>query len=135
MELPITPLTIASSALFGIISAYFAYRQGRNPYVWFFIGLFFGMLGCFALLFSKRTKKILKPSEKNPLDDLPSLSISEPTNKLWYYLDHTHQQIGPISHNALVSNFQEKKISLSTYVWNEDMTEWKTLEQLYQKII
>ena len=57
MELAITPATIASSAFFGIISAYFAHRQGRNPYRWFFIGLFFGMLGCFALLFVPKMKK------------------------------------------------------------------------------
>ena len=35
-----------------------------------------------------------------------------------------------MSHNALVSALKEKKISLSTYVWNEDMSDWKTLTEI-----
>ncbi len=124
-----TPAGIAIAAIFGISSAYFAYQQGRSPYLWFFIGLVLGFLGCVALLFLPQFK-----SAKNTQDaeDISPIYQLEPTHKLWYYLTESNEQMGPMSHNALVSAFLDKKISLSTYLWNEDMNEWQTLGQVIQ---
>ena len=126
MQLFITPTTIAAALLFGAISAYLAHRREKNPYKWFFIGFLFGVFGVFALFFLPQKKRA--PASGLPVP--PLLVIKGPIDKLWYYLDPSQQQQGPMSHHALTGAFREGKISLSTYVWNEDMTDWKTLKEL-----
>ena len=41
----------------------------------------------------------------------------------------TPQQQGPMSHDALTAAWREGKLNLSTYVWNEELPEWKPLEE------
>ena len=127
MPMPITPATILAAVLFGALSAYLAHRRKKNPYKWFLIGFFFGIFGLFAVLFMSPKKKAL-PLKMVVPPMVPM--IQGPSDKLWYYLDPTHQQHGPMSHNGLTSALREGKISLSTYVWNEEWTEWKVLQEL-----
>jgi hypothetical protein len=127
----ITPAAIISAILFGLIATYFAIRRKRNPYLWFVIGFFFGMIGLFAIFLSPSKKKTAsqknEPSDKevNPLPIFPG-----PLDKFWYYLDPSHQQIGPMSHSAIEKALHQGLISQTTYVWNEDMSDWKKIEEL-----
>lgn len=126
MQWPITLETILVSLICGGISAYFAKRKARSPYRWFFVGFLFGIFGTFAAYFApfKRRKVIILPKEEVPLP-----SIQGPSDKHWYYLDSTQTQQGPMSLNALTKAFREGKISLTTFVWNEELTEWKALKE------
>jgi len=130
MQFPITPLTILFAALTGFLGAYLAKRRGRNPYLWFFMGSFFGILGAFAIFFAPSKKKpVRQPVEAAAAPELPP-SIQGPSDKFWYYLDPSHQQVGPMSHDALTAAWSQGKISLTTYVWHEELPDWKPLQEL-----
>jgi len=129
MPIPITPLTLLAALLTGALGAYLAYKRGRNPYIWFCIGSFFGILGAFAIFFA--------PSRKKTLGNLQPISAPEtaqtlqgPSDKFWYYLNPEHQQIGPMSLEGLINAWRQGKISLTTYVWNEELPDWKPLQEL-----
>lgn len=122
MIYPFSPVALIGAALIGGLSAYLAYRRGKNPYLWFFIGFFFGALGILFIFFSP---KPVPKEEPTPI--IPT--IQGPKDKFWYYLDTLHQQQGPMSHDALTSAWREGKLNLSTYVWNEELPDWKPLEE------
>jgi len=111
----------------GIISAYLAFRRGKNPYIWFLVGAFFGLLGMITLFFVPSAKK--KPQKSIPI--LESF-IDGPNNKFWYYLDPSHQRVGPISLAALTKAWKEKTITHATFIWHEELTDWKPLGQCIQ---
>jgi len=112
--------------LIGALSAYIAQKKkGRNPIAWFFIGFFFGILG-FSFLFFLPKKK----GEK--LDLVPAFSYKRISslNKPWYFLDESHKVIGPVSFDKLLEDFEYSLIHEKTYLWNENMENWKPLEEL-----
>jgi len=133
MHIPFTPLTFVAALFTGAIGAYLAYRRGRNPYVWFAIGSLFGILGVFALFFAP--KKKLTPQEETKIEPVELLPpIQGPANKFWYYLTPDHQQMGPMSLDALTNAWRQGKISTTTFVWNEELPDWKPLQDLLLKI-
>ena len=130
MQIPIiTPLTIIAALLTGALGAYLAHRRGRNPYIWFCIGSFFGILGAFAIFFAPSRKKNLSKPVPQPSVQLTP-TIQGPSDKFWYYLNPEHQQIGPMSLDGLTNAWRQGKISLTTYVWNEELPGWKPLQDL-----
>lgn len=117
---------VVASSFVGLLSAYLANRRGRNPFGWFAIGFFFGLFGILAIFFippSKKEEIAIAPIEPKPY-------LFGPIHKFWYYLDKTHQQIGPMSYDALSRAWKEGAIPPSTFVWNEDLEEWKPLQDL-----
>ena len=52
---------------------------------------------------------------------------------LWYYLNKTGQQFGPISFQALINDWENNKIEEESYVWNEDLDDWKRFKEVLQK--
>jgi hypothetical protein len=130
MPIPITPLTLLAALLTGLLGAYLAHKRGRNPYIWFCIGSFFGILGAFAIFFAPSRKKALsKPAPPIPVRE-PEPTIQGPSDKFWYYLNPEHQQVGPMSLDGLTNAWRQRKISLTTYVWNEELPDWKPLQEL-----
>lgn len=124
----VTPLNFIMAGLFGLCSAYFAYRGGRNPYKWFFIGAIFGIYGLATLFVVPRMQKAI-PQPKSP----PLPVIDGPVDKLWYYVSPPQDSQGPMSHHALTSALRQGKISLSTYVWHEDLGDWKILKEFVKE--
>ncbi|EKE09273.1 MAG: hypothetical protein ACD_16C00199G0003 [uncultured bacterium] len=122
---PFNPLMLVSAAVMGCISAFLAYKRDRSPYLWFALGFLFGIFGIFAIFFFTTKKKQQLP---NLPTKEPMLIIEGPTDKFWYYLDLTHKQKGPMSHQALTKAFKEGVVGPSTYIWNEEMPEWKLLK-------
>ena len=130
MPFALTPAALIGACIIGSLAAYLSYRRGKNPYLWFFIGFFFGLLGIMAIFFAPFSKKKLPPA---PAQAVPVFSIPGPTDKFWYYLDSSRQQQGPMSHHALVSAWKKGSVTLSTLVWNEELPEWKPLQELVVK--
>ncbi|MBM3183849.1 MAG: DUF4339 domain-containing protein [Chlamydiae bacterium] len=127
MTLPFSPLTLIIAFFTGLLGLYFARKRGRNPYAWFFIGFFFGVLGVMVIFFAPNPKKKSASVAETP-KEVPLPTIQGPSDKFWYYLDPTHQQIGPMSFEALKTAWQDGKVSLTTYVWHEELPEWKLLK-------
>lgn len=111
----------------GAISARLARRKGRNPYLWFTLGCFFGLLGILAIVFMKPVSRMRMLMPQAPITPrLPHF--------IWYYLDEASKQQGPLSSSALESAFREGKIQSTTYVWREEMPEWERFEKACQDL-
>ncbi len=125
-------------AAIGVFCYQQAKKRGRNPNIWLAIGLLFGILGMIALYVlpplnksqnaQGKTVQSNQPVPTPPKTNLETLDSSH-LNKLWYYLDHDHQQFGPMSIDALSHAWREGKIHKATFVWNEMMENWKSLEE------
>ena len=132
-----TFLTVTMWIILGLMCAYYAKKQGRNPLLWFSIGLFLGVFGLILLLLLPFLQKLQKKSaaKKQPqivelVDIVPVSPLSrilDPlfTNTLWYYMDQTSTQKGPMSFAALENDWKEGKLLTTSYIWNEKLTDWK----------
>lgn len=124
MPFQLTPLTVAIALIMGTLSATIAHRRGRNGYLWFFVGFLFGLIGMLAVFFMAPKKAVVKP-----ILSAPAPQVTGPSDKFWYYLDPAHAQQGPMSFEALTKAFGQGKISPSTFVWHEDLSDWKPLQE------
>jgi hypothetical protein len=123
-------------------TSYYANRKGRNPWLWFIIGILLGIIAPLILLFI---------SQKERKDDgLPTMTVSKPDpalqhlsqmplmpeeiqrqeDKLWYYLDQNHQQMGPVSVIALRELWNRGQLELNSYVWSDGMEQWQKVDNL-----
>jgi hypothetical protein len=125
----------------GLLTAFLARRKGKNPYLWFTIGTLMGVLGLLFLFIythKKGKQKIYIPKTKKtikkPLSDIELFFHKNAiNNRLWYYLDKEHTQNGPVSLTWLNNHWQKGHINSSTYVWNEEMGNWKRIKEFFPK--
>lgn len=124
---------ILTSLFLGYACGQLAQKKGRNPNHWFFIGALFGLFALLTLALlpppknRRGSKQAPAPQEKNPL--LTAIDTSN-ENKLWYYLDAQQTQFGPMSLQGLTREWQEGKVNAATFVWNETLDQWKSLENV-----
>jgi hypothetical protein len=127
----------------GVMASHYAKQRGRNPRAWFVLGFLFGILGL-IILFLLPSKKVSTPV-KAPEQPTPApqpyfqktlLETIHPSHseKLWYYLDQAHQQLGPMSLTALSHAWEQGKVSGKTFVWNENLTNWEHFEQVLKPL-
>jgi hypothetical protein len=113
--------------IIGVISSFFANRNGRNPYLWFTLGVLFGIWS-FIILFFLGYQERRKASKTFPtLTSSSKISIIK-DSKFWYYLNNDKKEIGPMSSSMLQNLYQSGKVTNSTYIWNEDFKDWKYLK-------
>lgn len=109
--------------------------RGRNPRLWFILGLLFGIFALIALSLlppARRKKVVMQPNLPTPpKKDVLQAKEERHHGKLWYYLDHDNNQFGPMSLQALSKAWEEGKLSLKTYVWHEDLSNWEPIEQVF----
>ena len=84
----LTTATIIIYFILGTISAYFAHKYNKNPYLWFFIGVFFGVFGLLILFFLNHQKKKQKFQKKNLQAKDKNTKVIIQNTKFWYYLTH-----------------------------------------------
>jgi len=125
----IQPLQILGFLVAGIISAYLAYRRGKNPILWFFIGAVLGLIGVFAIFFWTKPRKQPAPL---PMAPPPEPRLIGPADKFWYFLDGSHAQVGPVSYQRMKSHWKEGTLSPTTFVWHEELPDWKPLQELIE---
>ncbi|CCB89710.1 DUF4339 domain-containing protein [Simkania negevensis] len=128
--------------IIGAVCAYNAKLRGRSPIAWFAIGLFLGAIGLLILyllppkrepLSSVATSSSAKPMPEITPQVTPSLAQQTPAatpQKLWYYLDEDNERHGPMSFDRLKSAWIEDQVTRETYLWNEDMEDWKVVKDL-----
>ncbi len=126
-------LTFIVSIFMGFYASHVAKKKNKSQDFWFWIGFIFGIFGVLYLIFfvKKEEKKQSPKTIKKPF--LLNLQRND-TNILWYYVENNDQN-GPISLYALSEKFQKGKVKPSTYVWNEEMNDWKKIEELLIKKI
>ena len=126
------------------LTAYYANRKGRNPLKWFFLGVLLGIFAPLILLFlsefkGNSDKEVEEPTMtiSNPSPSLAGevevssqYEAGEEENKLWYYLDEAHEQMGPVSVVALRELWSRGSLRLDSYVWSTGMEQWERVEDL-----
>ena len=131
-------IQIVIPLLMGGISAYIAKNRGRNPAIWFFIGLFFGLIGVIVLLIlpvvktSRSTFFGIRQEEPYTIEVTAqqAASCSDLEYKKWYWLDSAHTQMGPVTFSELQTGWREGLITSRSFVWTEGMDAWKQVEEL-----
>jgi hypothetical protein len=128
--------------IIAVSTSYYARHKGRDPVGWFILGALLGIFAPLILLFL--------PTIKSEETGLPTLTDStsdsfhssqqplpiekeaviQEEDKLWYYLDQDHQQIGPVSVFALRELWNRGKLNLNQYVWCEGMEKWEKVDNL-----
>ncbi len=124
---PDVPSLFFVSSAVGLISGYLAHKRGKNPLLWFALGFLFGIFGIFAIFFAPKKKR---PRARLQKPTTPKPYLDGPIGRFWYYLDPAHKQVGPMSYDLISKAWKEGKISPVTFVWHEEMTEWKPLQEL-----
>lgn len=132
MEQLFSPATFLMSTLFGLMASYFAVRRKRNPYLWFSVGFIFGIFGLCAFFIAPQKKRGRRKGQLPKREARPAPILQGPSDKFWFYLDTNHAQVGPISYSAILKALNLGQISKNTYVWHENLDEWKKAEDLYQ---
>ncbi len=126
------------------LTAYYADRKGRSFTVWFILGVLLGVFAPLILFFlpslreedvgeGQPTMTVSRPDPSLELISPPLAPVpvwKEEENKLWYYLDQEHQQMGPVSMIALRDMWNRGLLELNSYVWTEGMGQWQKVEQL-----
>ncbi len=125
---------------FALISSFVAYKRSRSPYIWFWAGLFFSFIALIVLLIlpplderkennSELVEDLKEIQELETIEEDQEKLPSDADNRLWYYLDENGKQIGPMTLQALINEWSDKKIKENTFVWNEEMPDWKPLSE------
>jgi hypothetical protein len=119
-------VVIISWLLFGGASSYFAKQRGRDPFAWFLIGMFLGILGLLLLFLLPPIATPVPVVEEKTEELAPQEDAMPYRLKAWYYLDSMRNPIGPISFNEL----KKTNVQSDTLIWCEGMVEWKTVAEL-----
>lgn len=111
---------------FGFLCSYLARKKGRNPQLWFWLGLFLGLVGvaAIALLPKREAKPHYEIPEHTPVQIEPSPA------QQWYYLSRERATKGPYSLRELREYFKEREITPTTFLWCEGMGQWAKLSEL-----
>lgn len=136
------------SFIIACCTAYYAQKQGRNPGLWFFLGAALSLFAPLILYLLPPVNnqngiqsRSTTPASKSDISlQLPVSSLTEEAEKsnatdaaeekLWYYLDKNHCQIGPVSIIALRDSWKSGNLQTSDYVWSEGMPEWEKIANL-----
>ena len=118
-------ISIIFWAACGLTCAVWAEKKGKNPYLWFLVGLFFSVAGVVIAYFKLRRKTPINPAKKQP-DRFP-LSENYGKTRLWFIIEKNNEVSNSMSFYALKKKFDEKLIDESTYVWMEALPDWQRL--------
>lgn len=114
------------SSAMGLLCSHLAKKKEKRPILWFLIGFLLGIFGLILLYIVPSFSK--KRAKKSSFRPPPRVQRSDAWIKMWYYLDPTHQQMGPFEFPEFIEKVKNEKGH--TLVWGEGMQEWKELSEL-----
>lgn len=115
--------------LLGWVTSYYAQKRGRDPFIWFIAGYFFGLLAL-LLLFILPAVPISPQKNESSDDTLKIAYVPENFAGDWFYVDNEKAQQGPVTFERLQELWQEKVIQHQTYVWRENMPNWQFIKDI-----
>ncbi|MGA8165319.1 MAG: DUF4339 domain-containing protein [Waddliaceae bacterium] len=121
--------------LFGCATAYFAQQRGRDPTIWFFVGMLLGLIGLLILFIlpSYSENESLQELQVTPdsVKTVPEETVFDYGDKQeWYYLDNQRTQIGPVTFDVLKKKWEQGNITKETFLWSEGMSNWQAVGDL-----
>lgn len=126
-------LTIALCLMIGAATAYFANQRGRDPLIWFMVGMLMGLFGLLLLfLLPVVPDEGVPPQEAIPEQiDTPRTITHDYLVKDWYYYDRNRERQGPIRFEKLKDLWKESELHEDSFVWSEGMPGWQKIEDLH----
>ena len=125
--------------LMGTLTAWLASKKGRRPRVWFFIGVFFGLLALAILVFMPKIvdagdvdikENPQENSKENSLPLEPEICDPQLSSKEWHYIDGDHQKCDPVNFKSLKKLWDEGIVTEETFLWMDDMKDWEKCKKL-----
>jgi hypothetical protein len=133
--------------LIGAAASYLAYQRGRDPYIWFALGIFLGILAVLALVLlppiqsqeeieaDQKNQEIIKLREKQvqeqeKIENSPDLQPQSIQTKEWFYLDKSRQQQGPYSFYIISELWENGDITAHSYMWSNGMPDWRRVHDI-----
>ena len=113
-------LFICFVAVVGVIASRMAKLKGRDPVMWFWLGVLFGLIALIVLYFLKDLKSSKESPEVHVVEEKKLDSAG-----VWYFLDQKQSPAGPFSFDDIRAMFKEGSLSTSSYLWYEEWTDWK----------
>ena len=124
-------IAVALWIVLGGLAAIGARSRGRSPVAWFFLGSLLGWWGLLLLyllppVFSEEVPppvaQVVLPVEK------PRFPVEQ--SKDWFFIDQAKTVCGPLSGKDLKEKWSAGQLNASSWVWNENITEWKKISQV-----
>ena len=109
-----TIIFLCTLVLIGTLTSRLAKQKGRDPVMWFWFGVMFGLIAVLILYFLKE--------EKEP--ELASPKVEMDSSGIWFILDK-ETPLGPFSFEDIQKKFQEGTFTMSSYLWHEQWSDWK----------
>lgn len=111
-----------------MLCARYAEQRGRNPQLWFCIGLLMGLAGYLALYILPEAKATPAPGPKDvtPTEPQPP----DPRFQRWFFVDQHQVPQGPVPFRRLFVAWRDRHISQESLVWTEGMLQWEPIEKL-----
>lgn len=135
------PLILLFTGLFwsvmGLVGAYMAEARGRNPWVWFAVGVLFWPAILALFLLPNLKKELSEPRGELErqlhaavIDTSRVLSNDYFNTHVWYYLNDAHTEEGPVEFGFIRELWLHKKLTENSYLWHEGMDDWKQVGTL-----
>lgn len=123
---------------FGGVCSYVAKNKGRNPVMWYILGMLFCLLALIvlSLLPSLKTPaQISDETEENEDEKLSGSGFDEKKilayqQNEWFYLGEDKQPKGPVGFNDLKTLWMDGLLESRSFVWTEGMVNWKRISEM-----
>lgn len=128
-------LSITLWLMIGSATAYFAHQRGRDPLIWFMLGMLLGFLGLLVLFLLPPIKEQMPQvdAEYARLERAPETHFG--AAKDWFYYDDSRCRQGPVSYSQLKELMEHHVIKEDTYLWSEGMSGWKTAKEQFSETL
>ncbi|MCB1119305.1 MAG: DUF4339 domain-containing protein [Chlamydiia bacterium] len=117
-------LRIVVVLLAGALTSYFARIRGRDPFIWFTVGILLGVFGVLIVLLLPSVKEEEEEAAPEPP---PQVEVPKET-RLWFYLNAQNEQQGPVTEEELKNLIDKEILSSESLLWSEGMEEWQPLK-------
>lgn len=124
--------------MIGTATAYFANQRGRDPIVWFMVGMLLGLFGLVLLFLlppvsaeeaAAKEMEDLAGESKPPEIKFP-VAQHDYLIKEWFYYDQHKERQGPVKFEVLKKLWEDGNIDEETFVWAEGMANWVKIEEV-----
>jgi hypothetical protein len=128
-------LSIVLWLMIGSATAYFANQRGRDPLIWFMLGMLFGFLGLLLLFILPPVSEEEIPNEEEyrfleAKEEIPAPINHDYFIKEWFYYDSQQQRKGPVGFDELMRLWKNRDLNEDTFVWSEGMNGWEKIEEV-----
>ncbi|MEC7840458.1 MAG: DUF4339 domain-containing protein [Chlamydiota bacterium] len=114
----------------GYVTSRFAIQRGRDPVIWFGLGMLGGIFALAALFIMPAVdEEENKQEQAEPVSEIEN-KYSELEEAEWFYLGVDDIQKGPVDYEDLLLAWADGVVKEKTYVWREGMADWLHVEKV-----